>query len=103
MTQTQDNPLSRRRHTTGTVVSDKMDKTVVVRVDRVFKHPKFKKTIRRSKKYHCHDEQNQSKSGDFVEMRETRPLSKNKRFTLVRIVKAAEVLDAPAGAETVAS
>ncbi len=99
--ETKDNPLDRRRHLTGTVVSDKMDKTVVVRVDRVFKHTKFKKIIRRSKKYHSHDEKNQCKPGDFVEIRETRPLSKLKRWTLVRIVKQAEVIETPA--ETVAS
>lgn len=103
MSETETNPLERRRHRTGTVVSDKMDKTIVVRVDRVYKHPVFKKTIRRSKKYHCHDEKNQCAPGDFVEIRETRPLSKLKRFTLVRIIKKAEVLDAPAGGEAVAS
>jgi len=103
MTETQENPLDNRRHLTGTVVSDKMDKTIVVRVDRVFKHAKFKKIIRRSKKYHCHDEENQCKPGDFVEMIETRPLSKRKRFRLVKIVRQAEVLEDIGQAKTVAS
>lgn len=82
-----------RRRLTGTVVSDKMDKTVVVRVDRVFAHSKFKKVIRRSKKYKCHDEKNECRIGDFVSMREVRPLSKDKRFSLVQVIKAAEILE----------
>ena len=86
MTTKTETPTERRR-LTGTVVSDKMDKTVVVRVDRVFSHTKFKKVIRRSKKYHCHDEKNECRAGDFVEIRETRPLSKLKRWCLVQILK----------------
>ncbi len=96
---TKSNPTERRRVMTGTVVSDKMDKTAVVRVDRVYKHAKFKKIIRRSKKYHCHDEGNQCKPGDFVEIRETRPLSKLKRWCLVRIIKQAEVIETPAASK----
>ncbi len=98
-----ENPTDRRRLLTGTVVSDKMEKTAVVRVDRVYKHAKFKKIIRRSKKYHCHDEKNQCKPGDFVEIRETRPLSKLKHWCLVRIIKQAEVAGAPAETEKAAS
>jgi len=67
----------------GTVVSDKNDKTVVVRVDRRFTHPLFKKTIRRSKKYHAHDPDNQYKVGDAVVIQESAPISKTKRWVVV--------------------
>ena len=67
----------------GTVVSDKNDKTVVVRVERRFTHPVLKKTIRRSKKYHAHDEGNVHKIGDVVSIEETKPISKNKRWIVV--------------------
>ena len=62
----------------GVVVSDKMEKTVVVRVERRVMHPIYKKFIRRSKKYHAHDENNNFKTGDSVRIRECRPLSKTK-------------------------
>ena len=68
----------------GTVVSDVNDKTVVVRVDRAFTHPVLKKTVRRSKKYHAHDEANTAKVGDNVWIEECPPISKNKRWTLVQ-------------------
>jgi small subunit ribosomal protein S17 len=68
----------------GTVVSDTNDKTVVVRVDRAFTHPVMKKTVRRSKKYHAHDEANTAKIGDNVWIEECPPISKNKRWTLVQ-------------------
>ena len=67
----------------GTVVSDKNEKTVVVRVERRFTHPLLKKTIRRSKKYHAHDEGNAHKVGDTVFIEETKPISKNKRWIVV--------------------
>ncbi|MCA9352277.1 30S ribosomal protein S17 [Patescibacteria group bacterium] len=67
----------------GTVVSDAMDKTVVVEVGRFVKHPKYKKFYTISKKYHAHDERNQYKVGDVVEIVETRPISKKKSFTVV--------------------
>ena len=63
----------------GTVVSDKGDKTIVVRVERRYMHPLYKKTVRSSKKYHAHDEANRFKTGDVVKIRECRPLSKLKR------------------------
>jgi small subunit ribosomal protein S17 len=66
----------------GTVVSDTNDKTVVVRVDRAFTHPVMKKTVRRSKKYHAHDEGNVAKVGDVVWIEESAPISKNKRWVL---------------------
>ena len=68
----------------GTVVSDVNEKTVVVRVDRAFTHPVLKKTVRRSKKYHAHDEANAAKVGDTVWIEECVPISKNKRWTLVQ-------------------
>ena len=67
----------------GTVVSDKNDKTVVVRVERRFTHPVLKKTIRKSKKYRAHDAQNQFKIGDSVRIQECAPISKTKRWEVV--------------------
>jgi len=67
----------------GTVVSDKGDKTVVVRVERRFMHPLYKKTVRSSKKYHAHDEANKFKAGDVVKIRECRPISKLKRWEVI--------------------
>ena len=67
----------------GLVVSDKNDKTVVVEVERRYTHPLYKKVVRRSKKYHAHDEANAAKIGDRVRIQETAPISKNKRWTLV--------------------
>jgi len=81
--------LSRRLNKvmTGVVVSDKMDKTVVVLVNRVIKHPVYKKYIKRRAKFMAHDEQNSARMGDTVEIIETRPLSKFKRWRLTRIVE----------------
>ena len=67
----------------GTVVSDKNDKTIVVRVERRFTHPVLKKTIRRSKKYHAHDEGNKHKVGEVVSIEESKPISKNKRWVVL--------------------
>lgn len=69
----------------GTVVSAKMDKTIVVNVVRTLQHPIYAKVIRRHKKFKVHDEQNTAKVGDHVEIKECRPLSKEKHMTLVRI------------------
>ncbi|MDR3134665.1 MAG: 30S ribosomal protein S17 [Deltaproteobacteria bacterium] len=71
---------------TGVVVSDKMDKTVVVAVNRMVKHPVYKKYIRRRSKFMAHDEQNSAHVGDTVEIVESRPLSRNKRWRLTKIV-----------------
>jgi small subunit ribosomal protein S17 len=68
----------------GVVVSDKQDKTIVVRVERRLMHPIYKKFIRRSKKYAAHDEGNTCKIGDVVRIRECRPISKNKTWELVK-------------------
>jgi small subunit ribosomal protein S17 len=73
-----------KRTLQGTVVSDKLDKTVVVRVERRFTHPLLKKTVRRSKKYHAHDEKNEYGVGDIVWIEEHRPISKLKRWTVVQ-------------------
>ena len=80
-----------KRILTGTVVSNKMDKTVVVKVERKFNHPKFKKIVKSSKKYKCHDGENQCNVGDLVSMKSVRPMSKEKRWALVEILKKQEV------------
>ncbi len=67
----------------GVVVSDKTDKTVVVRVERRFTHPVFQKTVRRAKKYHAHDEGNVKKEGDVVRIQECKPISKTKRWEVI--------------------
>ena len=73
-----------KRSLQGVVVSDKQNKTLVVRVERRFAHPVFGKVIRRSKKYHAHDENNEFKVGDVVWIEEHRPISKLKRWAVVR-------------------
>jgi small subunit ribosomal protein S17 len=79
----------RRQERRGVVVSAAMDKTIVVRVDTVKAHPRYKKVVRRSQRFHAHDEQNQAKAGDVVRIVETRPLSKTKNWRLAEIVEAA--------------
>ena len=71
----------------GVVVSDKNDKTIVVKVERRLTHPVLKKTVRLTKKYHAHDEKNSAKNGDIVRIQETRPLSKQKRWLLLETVR----------------
>ncbi len=73
----------RRKEYVGRVVSDKMDKTVVVLVERQFRHPLYEKRIKRSRKFYAHDERNECKIGDIVRIRETRPISKLKRWVVV--------------------
>jgi small subunit ribosomal protein S17 len=77
-----------KRILVGTVVSDKTDKTVTVLVERKVKHPLYGKIIRRSKKYHAHDEGNEFKPGDTVRIEETRPMSKTKTWKVLDRVKA---------------
>ncbi len=72
-----------RRRLKGTVVSDKMDKTVVVNVDRFKEHPKYKKRYKISTRYKAHDESNKNKEGDSVTIEETRPLSRDKRWRVI--------------------
>ena len=78
-----------RKTRIGIVVSDKMDKTVVVSIERRVQHPVYGKMVRRTKKLKAHDEQNDAKTGDTVRIMETRPLSKDKRWRLVEIVERA--------------
>ena len=81
-----------RKFFTGTVVSDKMDKTIVVSVDTFDVDRIYKKRVKKSTKFHVHDENNQAKEGDIVEFMETRPLSRTVKYTLVKIVKSAETI-----------
>ena len=74
----------------GVVVSDKMDKTIVVEIVSKTIHPLYKKTVKTSKRFKAHDENNEARIGDTVEIMETRPLSKDKYFRLVRIVEKAK-------------
>ena len=74
----------------GTVVSDKMDKTIVVKVETRMPHPLYGKIVRRSKRYKAHDEENQCRVGDVVRIMETRPISRTKRWRLTDIVEKAE-------------
>jgi small subunit ribosomal protein S17 len=79
----------RRKSQTGVVVSDGMDKTVVVQVDRIVRHPVYKKYVRRRSKYKAHDENNVCQKGDRVLIRETRPISKTKRWQVSQVVEKA--------------
>ncbi|MDR1559286.1 MAG: 30S ribosomal protein S17 [Clostridiales bacterium] len=79
-----------RKTRTGKVVSDKMDKTIVVAVENHVKHPLYKKIIKRTYKLKAHDEKNECKAGDRVKVMETRPLSKDKRWRLVTIIEKAK-------------
>ena len=83
------NVRHQRKERVGVVVSDKMDKTISVRIDWVTHHPVYKKIMRRSSKFKAHDEKNSAKTGDTVRIQETRPTSKTKRWRLVEIVKKA--------------
>jgi len=79
----------RRKQRAGTVVSNKMDKTVVVLVERLVKHPKYRKYLKARKKYKAHDEKNTCQLGDQVEIIETRPLSRDKRWAVLSILRRA--------------
>lgn len=78
---------NRRKARTGVVVSDAMDKTVTVNVERQFPHPLYGKGMKRTKKYHAHDENNEFQVGDTVRIVETRPLSKTKRWRVVELIE----------------
>ena len=80
----------RRQERRGVVVSDAMDKTIVVKVDTVKAHRRYKKVVRRSSRFHAHDEQNAAKVGDLVRIVETRPLSKTKNWRLAEVLEAAK-------------
>jgi small subunit ribosomal protein S17 len=79
----------RRKHLVGVVVSDKMDKTAVVSVERRYRHPLYKKVVRSSKKYMAHDEQNSCRVGDKVRIVESRPMSRHKRWMVEDILERA--------------
>ena len=85
-----DHDRARRQERRGVVVSSAMDKTIVVKVDLITSHQRYKKVIRRSVKFHAHDEQNAANVGDVVRIVETRPLSKTKRWRLAEVVEAAK-------------
>jgi len=91
-TQTTQEAAKRQRTLVGKVVSNKMDKTVVVRVERRVKHPVYGKIIIRSNKYKAHDETNQYNEGDTVEIAEGRPISRDKSWTVVRLLEAARII-----------
>ena len=86
-----------RKQRTGVVVSDKMDKTVVVRVQRTVRHPLYKKVLRRRKQFQAHDETNVCAMGDQVLIEECRPLSKHKQWRVVQILERHEVADVQPG------
>ncbi len=83
----------RRKTVRGTVISDRMDKTVVVVTETMARHPLYGKFVRKRKKLYAHDEENQCSVGDLVQLAETRPLSRLKRWRVVSIIKKAEKLE----------
>ena len=89
---TETTKVALKRTLVGKVVSDKMDKTVTVLIERHVKHPLYGKIIMRSNKYHAHDENNEVKTGDTVEIQEGRPISKTKAWTVTKVVQAAPVI-----------
>ena len=93
-----DTPQTTRvqKERTGEVISDKMTKTIVVRVERRVAHPRFKKIVTRYSKHYAHDESEQATVGDTVRIRETRPISRLKRWTLVEVVQKAPAIAAVA-------
>jgi len=78
--------MSKLKLQSGVVINNKMEKSIVVKIERKIKHPIYKKTIKRSKKYVAHDEKNECKIGDLVQIAECRPLSKRKRFRLHKLI-----------------
>ena len=94
-TQTPESARGNRKERVGQVISNKMGKTIVVRVERRFPHPKFKKVITGYKKFYAHDEKNEAKVGDRVRIEETRPISKLKRWRLVSVVEKSIDLAVP--------
>ncbi|MDP6762217.1 MAG: 30S ribosomal protein S17 [Planctomycetota bacterium] len=87
------NERNKRRTLRGLVVSDKMDATITVRVERMVQHPRYLKYIRRHKKYTAHDASGEARMGDFVEIVETRPISKNKRWRLTSVIRKASLVE----------
>jgi small subunit ribosomal protein S17 len=83
--------MGNKKEFTGTVLSDKMQKTLIVKVTKTYKHPKYGRIMKRSNKYKVHDEKNSAKTGDIVKIQQTRPLSKDKRFKLLEVVRRQKV------------
>ncbi|KAF2962303.1 30S ribosomal protein S17 [Fervidobacterium sp. 2310opik-2] len=90
-----------KKRLVGVVVSDKMDKTVTVKVERLVKHAKFGKYVKRTKKFYAHDENNACRVGDVVEIEESRPLSKLKRWVVVNILERSKLSETPEIEETI--
>lgn len=88
---TEQNTRTQRKTLQGVVVSDKMEKTRVIKVERKIKHPLYGKVLKRTKKFYAHDENNESHTNDVVEIMSTRPLSKQKRWRVMRIVNKAQI------------
>ena len=95
-------PVSRRTEKVGSVVSTKMQKTIVVEVEMRKTHPKYKRVIKLSKKFYAHDEQNSARVGDVVRIKESRPLSKLKRWTLEEVIRRSSLPQAEETAQPVA-
>jgi small subunit ribosomal protein S17 len=96
MTETSTSARGNRKERVGEVLSNKMAKTIVVRVERRFPHPRFKKVVTQYRKFYAHDEQAEAKVGDRVRIVETRPISKTKRWRLVEVVeRSSELAPAP--------
>ncbi|MFN7140095.1 MAG: 30S ribosomal protein S17 [Limisphaerales bacterium] len=89
-TQTVEKARGSRKERLGRVVSSKMDKTIVVSVERRFPHPRYRKVVKSFKKFYAHDEKNEAKVGDVVLIEETRPLSRMKRWRLTQVLERAE-------------
>jgi len=79
-----------RKQLTGEVVSNAMDKTVIVKVERRFPHPRYNKYVKKSKRYYAHDEKNTCSNGDLILIEESKPISKNKRWVVKNLVKKSE-------------
>jgi small subunit ribosomal protein S17 len=86
----EETPKGQRKTRTGTVISEKMNKTVVVAVERKYAHPLYGKQVTKTKKYHAHDENNEYHTGDIVRIMETRPLSKLKRWRVLEAIERAK-------------
>ncbi len=81
----------KRKIREGTVVSDKMNKTVVVAVESLVRHPIYGRTMRRTKRFKAHDEENECRTGDVVRIEETRPLSKEKHWRVIKVIRRSEI------------
>lgn len=90
MSEIEQRPAVRKTQKVGRVISNKMEKTVVVAVDYLKPHPLYRKIIRKTSKFHAHDEENTCRVGDLVRIEETRPLSRTKRWQVIEIVKRGE-------------